>query len=128
MAVEVEFAANRGKPETGLHLVSKDGAAKFLLVDGKIAEIKRKSAKTWLEITNVKQQQFDDGKLLPEFTTVTYRNPQSGAINRSVTNEFRWVEVGEFHLPAYAYAIETSSEGTRELRKLNFTNHRLTEK
>lgn len=127
-AAEVKFAENPGKPETGFHLVSVEGGVRYLILDGKIAEIRRKSAKNWLEITNVRQIQFADGGLLPEFTTVTYRDPSSGAIHRSVANDFQWTKVENFQLPSFAYAVETSSDGKRQVRKMRFTNHLLTSK
>ncbi|MEM0924922.1 MAG: DUF3386 family protein [Planctomycetota bacterium] len=124
---EVTLAGEQGTPEFGVYVERTDGNGTLRIQDGLIREVHRKSDSRWFEITNVKLFDAGDGRVLPETTMVTYRDPQTGDITSVKTNRFEWTKLGDFFVPDRCLTIETGAAGTRETRELVFTNHQLTE-
>ncbi|XZE20824.1 DUF3386 family protein [Pirellulaceae bacterium SH449] len=122
-----QFRLLGGNAITGYQVQLIDGDGIFRLRNGDIAEVVRKSEKNWFEITNVRHLDCGNGKSLPEVTSVTYRNPKSGDIERTVANEFTWTQVGKYWLPLSCFTVETRDGGEREVRRITFTDHRLAE-
>ncbi|MFG0267031.1 MAG: DUF3386 family protein [Rhodopirellula sp. JB055] len=125
-APEVTLDERGTSPEFGSYVSRVDGSGVFRIENGRIREVHRKSDSRWFEITNVEFFDSEDGKVLPEITSVTYRDPKTGNITKNKTNRFTWTRVGDFFLPEECLTIETGSDGSRQTREITFTNHRLT--
>ncbi|MEX0793795.1 MAG: DUF3386 family protein [Pirellulaceae bacterium] len=103
-----------------------DGSGVFRIEDDLIREVHRKSDSAWFEISTLETEVTSEGKHLPRSTSVTYRDPKTGDIESNLSNRFSWIKVGDFHLPAEAYTVEVANGGERSVRKITFTDHRLT--
>lgn len=126
-AVEVQVAEQETSPEFGIFVARKDGSGTFRIENGLIREVLRKTDSNWLEITNVEMFDAGDGKVLPETSSVSYRDPKTGDLTKNVTNRFTWTRAGDFFLPSECFTIETGAAGARQTRQLTFRNHKLTE-
>ncbi|MEM6472509.1 MAG: DUF3386 family protein [Planctomycetota bacterium] len=123
---EVKLADEQGAPEFGVYVERTDGNGTIRIHDGLIREVHRKSDSRWFEISNVAQFDAGEGKVLPEITTVTYRDPKTGDITSTKTNRFEWSKVDGFFLPSRCLTVETSTAGNRQTRELIFKDHKLT--
>jgi hypothetical protein len=110
---------------TGRLIAHQDGSGTFRIKDGLIQEVHRKSDKTWIEISNLEQFQTPDGHYLPQISSVTYRDPKTGDIESNRSNHFAWTHVGNFYLPEHLFTIEVGPAGARSVRKITFSNHKL---
>lgn len=114
-----------GENADDLFVQRADGSGRYHIIDGLIREVYRRSDDSWFEITNVTFHHMDDGQVLPEVTSVTYRDPSTGDIIESRTNDFRWVEVDGFYLPKSCTTVMTAADGARQLREVVFSDHQL---
>jgi len=126
-ATEVKLAESEASADFGLFVARLDGSGTFRIQDGLIREVHRKNDSHWFEITNVEFFDAGDGKVLPETSSVTYRDPKTGDITKNVVNRFTWISVGDFLLPEGCLTIETSADGGRQTRQLQFTKHKLSQ-
>ncbi|WP_417744592.1 DUF3386 family protein [Rosistilla oblonga] len=126
-ATEVKLAESGASADFGLFVARLDGSGTFRIQDGLIREVHRKNDSHWFEITNVEFFDAGDGKVLPETSSVTYRDPKTGDITKNVVNRFTWTSVGDFLLPEGCLTIETSADGGRQTRQLQFTKHKLSQ-
>lgn len=111
---------------SGTHRIAEPKAhAEMLIHQGRIQEIVRKTDSRWLEIANVKQIETAEGQVLPEVTSITYRDPATGQITSNRTNYFSWVQVGEYQLPAHLVTVEVGNDGQRSTREISFSGHKL---
>lgn len=104
-------------------LASADGTSLFRLAEGRLAEVIRKSDSRWFEITNVDVLVADNGTYLPTFTTVSYRDPKTGDLTENRTNQFTWVEKGEYLLPERCVTVVTLNGGKRQTQRIRFREH-----
>ncbi|MEO1525758.1 MAG: DUF3386 family protein [Planctomycetota bacterium] len=125
VAKGVTFAENVTSEDFGVFVT--DGRGTFRIENGVIREVHRKSDSMWLEITNVELFDAGNGKVLPQTTAVTYRDPKTGDILKQRTNHFDWTKIGGIQLPKSCFTIETKAGGERETRKMTLVNHRLSE-
>ncbi|WP_197452137.1 DUF3386 family protein [Rosistilla carotiformis] len=126
-ATEVKLAESGASADFGLFVARLDGSGTFRIQDGLIREVHRKNDSHWFEITNVEFFDAGNGKVLPETSSVTYRDPKTGDITKNVVNRFTWTSVGDFLLPEGCLTIETSADGGRQTRQLQFTKHKLSQ-
>lgn len=117
--------SNQEVEGSGRLVARKDGSGVFRIEDGLITEVHRKSDSRWLEISNLQQLPIGDGQVLPQVSSVVYRDPRTGDITSNRSNTFEWTKVGDFHLPARAFTIEVSEKGGRSVRELIFSKHKL---
>lgn len=119
------FLAQEDQHGSGKLIAQKDGSGVFRVVDGAILQVLRKSESQWLEITNLEQLKTPDGRLLPQVSSVAYRDPSTGNLLSNRTNSFAWTPVGEFLLPQRTFTVDVGEDGKRSLRELVFSNHKL---
>ncbi len=122
---DVAFQEESGNHVGGQLIAENDGSGIFRIQDGQLREIIRRNESSWFEITTLENFTTPTGKVLPQTTSVTFRNPESGDIESNLSNHFTWTKVGEFYLPESCYTVKTGDNGERSVRKLQFTNHQL---
>lgn len=127
MVTEISLGKQESSPEFGTFITRNDGSGTFRIEKGLIREVHRKTDSLWIEITNVEMFDAGDGKVLPETTSVTHRDRETGDIIKNRTNRFTWTKVGDFFLPETSFTVETGTDGSRQIRELTFTNHKLTD-
>ncbi|RCS46411.1 DUF3386 family protein [Bremerella cremea] len=117
---------DEGPDHAGGRLIAEnDGSGVFRIQDGEIKEVIRRNESSWFEITTLENFTTPAGKVLPQTTSVTFRDPQTGDIESNLSNYFGWKQVGNFYLPATCYTVKVGEEGQRSVRKLEFTGHQL---
>ncbi len=122
---DVSFS-DEGQPHIAGRLVAEnDGSGIFRIQDGQIKEIIRRNESSWFEISTLENFTTGSGKILPQTTSVTFRDPETGNITSNLSNYFAWKEVGDFYLPDHCYTVKTGEEGERSIRKLEFSAHQL---
>lgn len=90
-----------------------------------IREVHRKTKSSWMEITNVELLKVGNGQYLPETPSVTFRDPETGDLQSNCSNRFTWTQVGHFDLPDSTFAVQVGEDGSRDVRELHFSNHKL---
>jgi hypothetical protein len=111
--------------EAGQLVEELDGSGVFRIKDGILLEVIRKDDSQWMEISNLDLLETAEGKQLPEVSSVTFRDPKSGDLKSNVSNTFEWKRFGSFDLPTRTFTVETGASGTRSVREIVFTNHKL---
>jgi len=115
-----------GTPHVAGRLIAEnDGSGVFRIQDGQIKEVIRRNESSWFEITTLENFTTPAGKVLPQTTSVTFRDPDTGDIESNLSNYFAWKKVGDFYLPDHCYTVKTGDKGERSVRKLEFTAHQL---
>lgn len=109
----------------GSAIAKEEGGGEFRIADNVLREVVRKSEDSWLEIDTAKILVTDDGRNLPEVSVVHYRDPKTGDLEKSRTNVYSWVKVGEFYLPLHVLEIELGNEGEKTTRSILFSDHKL---
>ncbi|MCA9015714.1 MAG: DUF3386 family protein, partial [Planctomycetaceae bacterium] len=66
-----------------------------------------------------------EGAVLPRDTSVTYRNPKTGAITSNRSNTFSFTRVGNHDLPATMLTVECGENFERNTGSIQLSNHRL---
>ncbi|WP_339734630.1 DUF3386 family protein [uncultured Gimesia sp.] len=107
-------------------LVNIDGKkVSFRLQDDVMTEVQRRSDKMWFTISTLDVWRTKEGAVLPRDTSVTYRNPNTGAITSNRSNTFGFARVGNFDLPATMLTVECSENFERNIGSIKLSNHRL---
>ncbi|WDI40993.1 DUF3386 family protein [Bremerella sp. P1] len=115
-----------GMPHVAGRLIAEnDGSGVFRIQEGQIKEVIRRNESSWFEITTLENFITPSGKVLPQTTSVTFRDPDTGNIESNLSNYFAWKQVGDFYLPDHCYTVKTGEKGERSVRKLEFTAHQL---
>jgi len=122
---DVSFQEDSEPHAGGRVIVENDGSGVFRIQDGQIKEIIRRNESSWFEITTLENFTTPDGKVLPQTTSVTFRDPDTGNIESNLSNYFAWKKVGDFYLPGHCYTVKTGEKGERSIRKLDFSDHQL---
>lgn len=97
----------------------------FRLKDDVMTEVHRRSTKTWFTISTLDVWRTKEGLVLPRDTSVTYRNPQTGAITSNRSNTFSFKRVGDFDLPETMLTVECIENFDRNVGSIKLSNHRL---
>jgi len=107
-------------------LVNIDGKnVSFRLNDDVMTEVYRRSDKSWFTISTLEVWRTKEAMVLPRATTVTYRNPQTGAITSNRSNTFTFTRVGAFDLPETMLTVESGEKFDRSVGSIKLSNHRL---
>ncbi|PQO27329.1 hypothetical protein C5Y96_17450 [Blastopirellula marina] len=122
---DVSFQDEATEHVAGRLIAENDGSGVFRIQDGQIKEVIRRNESSWFEITTLENFTTPAGKVLPQTTSVTFRDPETGNIESNLSNYFAWKQVGEFYLPDHCYTVKTGEKGERSVRKLEFTAHQL---
>ncbi|MFN3153260.1 DUF3386 family protein [Bremerella sp.] len=122
---DVSFQDEGSQHVAGRLIAENDGSGVFRIQDGQIKEVIRRNESSWFEITTLENFTTPDGKVLPQTTSVTFRDPDTGNIESNLSNYFAWKKVGDFYLPDHCYTVKTGEEGERSVRKLVFSSHQL---
>ncbi|MBA2117379.1 DUF3386 family protein [Bremerella alba] len=122
---DVSFQDDKAEHAGGRLIAENDGSGIFRIQDGLIREIIRRNESSWFEITTLENFTTPSGKILPQTTSVTFRDPDTGNIESNLSNYFAWKQVGDFYLPDHCYTVKTGEKGERSIRKLEFTGHQL---
>lgn len=107
-------------------LVNIDGKnVSFRLQGDVMTEVHRRSDKSWFTISTLDVRRTKENEVLPQVTSVTYRNPQTGAILSNRSNTFNFQRIGEFDLPTAMLTVECGEKFERNVGSIKLTNHRL---
>ncbi|QDU50184.1 DUF3386 family protein [Gimesia panareensis] len=107
-------------------LVNIDGKnVSFRLQGDVMTEVHRRSDKSWFTISTLDVWRTRENEVLPQVTSVTYRDPQSGAILSNLSNTFGFKRVGKFDLPASMLTVECGEKFDRNVGSIKLSNHRL---
>lgn len=107
-------------------LVNIDGKnVSFRLQDDVMTLVQRRSDKMWFSITTLDVWRTKEGSVLPRDTSVTYRDPKTGAITSNRSNTFSFKRVGNFDLPENMLTIECGGNFERNVGSIKLSNHRL---
>ncbi|QDT97797.1 DUF3386 family protein [Gimesia aquarii] len=107
-------------------LVNIDGKhVSFRLNDDVMTEVHRRSPKSWFTISTLDVWRTKEGSVLPRDTSVTYRNPKTGAITSNRSNTFAFIRIGHFDLPETMLTVECSENFDRNVGSIKLSNHRL---
>ncbi|PQO28829.1 DUF3386 family protein [Blastopirellula marina] len=117
---------DQGPGHAGGRLIAEDdGSGVFRIQNGEIKEVIRRNESSWFEITTLENFTTPAGKVLPQTTSVTFRDPDTGNIESNLANYFGWKKVGNFYLPDNCDTVKVGGDGQRSTRKLEFTGHQL---
>lgn len=122
---DVSFQEEGSQHVAGRLIAENDGSGVFRIQDGQIKEVIRRNESSWFEITTLENFTTPEGKVLPQTTSVTFRDPDTGNIESNLANYFAWKKVGEYYLPDHCYTVKTGESGERSVRKLEFSAHQL---
>lgn len=122
---DVSFQDEGTHHVAGRLIAENDGSGVFRIQDGQIKEVIRRNESSWFEITTLENFTTPSGKVLPQTTSVTFRDPDTGDIESNLSNYFAWKKVGDYYLPDHCYTVKTGEKGERSVRKLEFTAHQL---
>lgn len=107
-------------------LVNIDGKnVSFRLQGDVMTEVHRRSDKSWFTISTLDVLRTKENETLPQVTSVTYRNPQTGEILSNRSNTFAFTRVGKFDLPTSMLTVECGEKFDRNVGSIKLTNHRL---
>jgi hypothetical protein len=107
-------------------LVNIDGKnVSFRLQGDVMTEVHRCSDKSWFTISTLDVWRTKENEVLPQATSVTYRNPQTGAILSNRSNTFSFERIGNFDLPTSMLTVECGENFDRNVGSIKLTNHRL---
>ncbi|WP_299467269.1 DUF3386 family protein [uncultured Gimesia sp.] len=102
-----------------------DKNVSFRLQNNVLTEVQRRSDKMWFTISTLDVWRTKEGGILPRDTSVTYRNPQTGAITSNRSNTFSFKRVGNFDLPEKMLTVECSENFERNVGSIKLSNHSL---
>lgn len=122
---DVSFQDEAAEHVAGRLIAENDGSGVFRIQDGQIKEVIRRNESSWFEITTLENFTTPAGKVLPQTTSVTFRDPDTGNIQSNLSNYFAWKQVGDFYLPDHCYTVKTGGKGERSVRKLEFSAFQL---
>ncbi|QDU76338.1 N-acetylneuraminate epimerase [Bremerella volcania] len=122
---DVSFQDEDAPHVAGRLIAENDGSGIFRIQDGQIKEVIRRNESSWFEITTLENFTTPAGKVLPQTTSVTFRDPDTGNIESNLSNNFAWKKVGNYYLPDHCYTVKTGEKGERSVRKLEFSAHQL---
>lgn len=88
-----------------------------------MTEVHRRSPKSWFTISTLDVWRTKEGLVLPRDTSVTYRNPQTGAITSNRSNTFSFTRVGDFDLPETMLTVKCSDNFDRNVGSIKLSNH-----
>lgn len=107
-------------------LVNLDGKnVSFRLNQDVMTEVHRRSDKSWFTISTLEVWRTKEAMVLPRSTSVTYRDPQTGAITSNRSNTFTFTRVGTFDLPETMLTVESGEKFARNVGSIKLSNHRL---
>lgn len=102
-----------------------DKNVSFRLQDNVMTEVQRRSDKMWFTISTLDVWRTKEGAVLPRDTSVTYRNPKTGAITSNRSNTFTFSRVGNYDLPATMLTVECGENFERNIGSIKLSNHSL---
>lgn len=122
---DVSFVVDDEKHVNGRLVAHNDGSGVFRIKDGVIREVIRKSDRMWFEVSTLEIFETPDGLVLPRTSSTTYRDPKTGDVTSNRSNHFAWTQVGDYFLPQNALTVEVGADGSRNVRRIEFSNHEL---
>jgi hypothetical protein len=114
-----------GHPLGRLIKLSDDRMGSAYRIKGdEILEVNRKMQDKRFSNRVLANQRNPEGKVLPEFYTVSHWDDASGKLERTEVHQASWVRVGRLDLPRTHTLVATSSEKS-SIRRLDLSGHRL---